>query len=508
MKKINSVLMSIGIFGFLISCKEPIKTGIEKTEFLKTIHYVSADGLWRVTPETAIKFPHGTLEPIIQISGDAYGKLTARGCFIWENRFYDYWEFNTVQFIDSTNQLVIVDNEGSTYKGIVDYKKGIIQGIAYSWGGDPDNKKIDFIRDEDSDIDKFFIPYPSSPNGSIKYTYHQPGKCNDHLQTASIFEFVKDSTAFYNLIEKIIKQKFGRLESFLIVKDQKLVLEEYFYGYDRNQMHPIYSCTKSLTSLLLGMSLDRRKKIDVEQPVFDFFPQYESLLTPEKEKITLEHVLTMSAGIQGSNGLEGAKPEDYIKYLLSLPLESNPGESYKYSGECTNLLGGIIYTLEKKQADEFAKDVLFKKLKISEFNWERENGITPCDAGLFMYPEDMVKIGLLVLNNGTWNGEQIVPKEWIDMSSKPHVAESEFFDYGYQWWHRSKQNKSWWENPVHASNNEHDMFLALGYGGQYIMVVRDLNMVIVITSSDYNESNGMALAKVPMVIEEVVPLFE
>jgi CubicO group peptidase (beta-lactamase class C family) len=491
MKKINSVLMSIGIFGFLISCKEPIKTGIEKTEFLKTIHYVSADGLWRVTPETAMKFPHGTLEPIIQISGDAYGKLTARGCFIWENRFYDYWEFNTVQFIDSTNQLVIVDNEGSTYKGIVDY-----------------NKKIDFIRDEDSDIDKFFIPYPSSPNGSIKYTYHQPGKCNDHLQTASIFEFVKDSTAFYNLIEKIIKQKFGRLESFLIVKDQKLVLEEYFYGYDRNQMHPIYSCTKSLTSLLLGMSLDRRKKIDVEQPVFDFFPQYESLLTPEKEKITLEHVLTMSAGIQGSNGLEGAKPEDYIKYLLSLPLESNPGESYKYSGECTNLLGGIIYTLEKKQADEFAKDVLFKKLKISEFNWERENGITPCDAGLFMYPKDMVKIGLLVLNNGTWNGEQIVPKEWIDMSSKPHVAESEFFDYGYQWWHRSKQNKSWWENPVHGSNNEHDMFLALGYGGQYIMVVRDLNMVIVITSSDYNESNGMALAKVPMVIEEVVPLFE
>lgn len=508
MKKIKFVLISIGIFSFLNCCKEPINTEIEQAEFLKNRRYVSIDGLWRVTPETAIKYPHGTLEPIILISGDAYGKLTARGCFLWENRIFDYWEFNTVQFIDSANQLVIVDNEGSTYKGIVDHKKEIIKGIAYSWGGDPDSKKLDFIRDEDSDIEKFFIPYPYSPNGSIKYTYHQPEKSNDQLQTASIFEFIKDSTAFYNLIEKIIRQKFGRLESFLIIKDQKLVLEEYFYGYDRNQLHPIYSCTKSITSLLLGMSLDRHKKLDVEQPVFDFFPQYESLLTPEKEKITLEHVLTMSAGIQGSNGFEGTKPEDFIKFLLSHPLESNPGESYKYSGECTNLLGCIIYTLEEKQVDEFAKDVLFKKLKISEYNWERENGITPCDAGLFMYPKDMAKIGLLVLNNGTWNGEQIVSKEWIDMSSKPHVAESEFFDYGYQWWHRSKQNKSWWDNPVHGSNNEHDMFLALGYGGQYIMVVRDLNMVIVTTSSDYNESNGMAHAKVQMVIEEVVPLFD
>ncbi len=99
-------------------------------------------------------------------------------------------------------------------------------------------------------------------------------------------------------------------------------------------------------------------------------------------------------------------------------------------------------------------------------------------------------------------------QSWIEASTKAHVAESDFFDYGYQWWHRSRQNKSWWENPVHGSINEHDMFLALGYGGQYIMVVKDLDLVIVITSSDNNERNGMAFTKIPMVIEEVVPLFE
>ncbi len=506
MDKIKYIFISFGFFVFFISCKQTSNTEKKHPEFLNNKHYVSIDGLWRATPETTIKYPHGTLEPVIQVSGDAFGKLSVQGCFLWDNLFYDYWEINSIQFIDSTNQLVVGYNEDGIYKGVVDKTKEIIQGMAC--GGDPsDTNKLDFIRDEDIDVSKLFIPYPPGQDGSIKYAYQQPEDRKDQLQTASIFEFIKDSTAFYNLIEKIIKQKFGRLESFLIIKDQKLILEEYFYGYNQTQLHSIHSCTKSITSLLLGITLERHKKLKVDQPVFDFFPQYNSIRTAEKEQITLKHVLTMTAGFNEEEGVEDPKPDDFIKNILNLPLESTPGEKFKYSSECTNLLGGIINTLENKQIDEFAEDVLFNKLGISEFLWEKEDGVLQCHSNLHMYPRDMVKIGLLVLNNGSWKGEQIVPKEWIDISTKPYVAESEFFDYGYQWWYRSKQNKSWWENPVHGSNNEHDMFLALGYGGQYIMVIRDLNMVIVTTSSDYNESNGMAHAKVPMVIEEVVPLF-
>jgi CubicO group peptidase (beta-lactamase class C family) len=502
------VLIIIGFFGFLVSYKQTGSTEIKQAEFPKKIHYVSLDGLWRCTPETAYQYPHGTLEYLIQINGDAVDKLTARGCFIWDDRFYDYWEFDSVQYLDSANQLIIVDNEGGTYKGIIDRKKENIRGFAI-WDPEDsaDSIQLDFIRGEETDVNKLFIPYPPGPDGSIKYTYHQPEDLKDQLQTASIFDYVKDSTAFFNLAGRIIRQKFGRLESILIIKDQKLILEEYFYGFDRTQLHCINSCTKSITSLLLGITLDRHKRLNVHQPVFDFFPQYNSLLTAEKKQITLEHVLTMTAGIQEAEDFKGTNPDDFIKYKLNLPLESNPGEVFQYSNESTNLLGCIIYMLEKKQADEYAKDVLFNKLGITEFVWDSENGVLQCSAGLNMYPRDMAKIGLLVLNNGNWNGEQIVPAEWINMSTKPHVAESEFFDYGYQWWHRSKQNKSWWKDPVQGSQNEHDMFLALGFGGQYIMIVKDLNMVIVITSSDNNESNGMAHAKVPMVIEEVVPLF-
>jgi len=169
-------------------------------------------------------------------------------------------------------------------------------------------------------------------NGSIEYIYHQPEQIDNYLQTASIFQSINNSTAFYSLMEKIIKQKFGRLESLLILKDQKLVLEEYFYGYDQTQLHDIHSCTKSITSLLLGISLDRHKKLNVDQPVFNFFPRYDSLRTPEKGEIKLKHVLTMTAGFQEEKGFEGTKPDDKTKNILSLPLGSTPGEKFKYSG--------------------------------------------------------------------------------------------------------------------------------------------------------------------------------
>ena len=117
----------------------------------------------------------------------------------------------------------------------------------------------------------------------------------------------------------------------------------------------------------------------------------------------------------------------------------------------------------------------------------------------------MAKIGLLVLNDGKWQNKQLVSKEWIFESTKPHVPESEFFDYGYHWWHRSDHNKSWWDRPERGFQKEHDMTIALGFGGQYIMIIRDLNMVVVTTSSDYGDGHT-ARKKVPMVIDEIVPL--
>lgn len=459
------------------------------------------EGMWISTKETSSNF--GIAEnAVLLIKKDSTNKLTARCCFIGNNEFKMECKFIDVQYDSIAKRISIIDSDSDTLIFSFDSEKKMLKGGIHSEEIEP----VNFIRTE-KDFTNLFYPRKPDSHGHISYRYVRPEQIDDFFQTDVLFKFVKDSIAVHKFMDRILKQKSGHLESLLIIKDGKLILEEYFFDYSRMKLHRINSCTKSITSLLLGITLDRNNIINVDQSVYNFFPRYDSLKTPEKERITLKHVLTMTAGFNDDEDFEDHGPDNFIRYILNSDLEAKPGEQFRYNGKCTNLLGGIIYTLENKQADEFAKEVLFNKLGISEFNWEEENGVIPCDAGLEMYPRDMAKIGLLVLNNGNWNGEQIVPKEWIIASTKPYVAESEFFDYGYQWWYRSKRNKSWWSEPVRGSKSEHDMFLALGAGGQYIMVIRDLNMVIVTTSSDYRR-DGMDHQKVPMVIEEIVPIFE
>jgi hypothetical protein len=166
------IILSVTVLGFLISCNRNSNTEIEQSKFSIQKKYVSIDGLWFCTPETALEFPNGVLEPVIQISGDAFGKLNVRGCFLWDNRFYDYWELKSIEFIDSLNQLWIVAKNGSTFRGTLDHDKKVIKGMVYS--SDPDNSfpdvKLDFIRSEKLNANKLFIPHPADQNGNIIYT--------------------------------------------------------------------------------------------------------------------------------------------------------------------------------------------------------------------------------------------------------------------------------------------------------------------------------------------------
>ena len=462
------------------------------------------EGLWISTEESTTQFGPAVQKVALLISSDSKKIVSARSFFMWNGEYKMDWKFAYVKYDPIAEKISMVDLDSDTLICRLNVDNQTLNGAIHS--DDEISDPFIFVR-SDKNFNSLFYPRIPDKNGEVVYQYNKPEQIGDYLQTDSIFKFVKDTTSVYSLMDKIINHEFGRLESILIIKDQELILEEYFYNYNRTKLHRINSCTKSVTSLLLGITLYSHNMTNVNQSVFNFLPQYASLKTPDKESLTLKHLLTMSAGLDDEGDFEGFGPDDFTKYILSSPMETNPGERFRYSGKCSNLLGGIIYTLENKQADEFAKEVLFNKLGISDFNWDRENGVLPCDAGLELYPRDMAKIGLMVLNNGSWNGEQIVPEEWIAESTKPYVAESDFFDYSYQWWCRSKSNKSWWDDPVHGSKNEHDMFLALGAGGQYIMVIRDLNMVIVTTTSDY-DSGYIARSKIPMAIEEIVPIFE
>lgn len=501
-------LLASAVIGMLLGCAvgKPSEKQNASPQEDHTLAWLR--GLWKVTPETTIKHPRGTLEPMFLL-GDVTGDSTSlRGCFLWEGRFYDYWYLQRIEVVDSSDSLLMTFEDNGRFRGVIDRQSQRIRGVAYWDAADStDSNALEFARADSSEMTRYFVPYPLDTNARAAYVYRIP-ECDEHTRTGSILRVVKDSTAFQRLMLRVIQQEFGRLESFLIVKDGAHVLEEYFYGFTRKQLHHINSCTKSIVSLLAGISLARHGKLDTDKPIVDFLPPCEATQDPDKRRITLEHVLTMTSGLPSDDDFVFNDADELAERILGQPLVSAPGETFTYNNNGTQLLGCLIAALEQRPVDEFAREVLFNTLVIAEYFWEKDHGVARCHNGLHLYPRDMAKIGLLVLNDGLWHGKRVVPKEWIRASTVPRVAESEFFNYGYQWWHRSKRNKSWWDEAVCGSTIEHDMILALGFGGQYIMIVPDLALVIVTTSSDNNEATGLAHKKVPMVIEDVVPLFE
>lgn len=473
--------------------------------------YVTLDGLWKSTPQTALHFGEFSMEPVIFISGSIVDKLRVRGCFSWKDGlFYDYWWLNEIEYDEEQEEVIFHDREGSTFIGKLNEDKDSILGMIYQ--GYPDQlepeDRLDLIRAVDLDYEQLFVPLPAGPDGSIRYSYQKPEQLNDGLTAGSIYAYINDSARFTSFLEDVIRQEYGRLESLLILKNKELVLEEYFYGFDREETHNTHSCTKSIVSMLAGLALTEHGQPDTDQSILSFFPDLD-ISEPEKvEKVTLQHVLTMSAGFTSDESYFGMDQAEIPDFILELPLETEPGEECLYNSECPYLLGSIICALSGMTVEAYAREKLFGPLGISNYYWEKENGVVHCHSDLHLVSRDMAKIGLMALNQGKWGGHQIIPAQWLAESTRSQIKKSDFFDYGYQWWFRSAQNKSWWKEGMAKNESEHDMALALGFGGQYIMIVRDLDLVVVITSSDYNESTGLSFKKIPMVIEEIVPLFE
>ncbi len=438
------------------------------------------EGLWISNEETSGNFLSGTQKTVFRFDQNQVGEWGVRVLFLWNGEYSSEWEISNFTYNEINQTIGFADGDGDT----------------------PSDSIILVPADKDLEI-RLFYPRIPNTNGEVVYSYKMPEQLDDGLQTASIYHEHINPDSMINLINRIINQEYGRWESLLILKDNKLIVEEYFYGYDHDQNHHIYSCTKSVTSLLLGIALDRHDSVAVDQPIFSFFPEFGSLETKEKEQITLEHVLSMTPGFEWHDyPKEMYEIDDRITTILNLPLKAKPGEKFHYNSGLSVLSGGIIEKLEGNDVKGFADQYLFRPLGITDYVWRtHKNGELELWIGLQMKPRDMAKIGLLVMNNGKWQDNQIVSQEWILESTQPRVHESEFFDYGYQWWLRTKNTRQWWKES--ESTDQHDMIVALGSGGNYIMVVKDLNLVVVTTASDYD--NDHAHNKFQMVIEDIIP---
>ena len=270
---------------------------------------------------------------------------------------------------------------------------------------------------------------------------------------------------------------YGDVHSLIVFQNDEILLEEYFGGYDEDSIHYQYSVTKSVASMLIGIALDKGLISSVDDRLLSFFPEYESRLanmSADKEGLTLKHVLTMSTGFKWdewtysytdsrNDANKMIRSNDMMKFVLDLPMVRAPGSRFTYNSGCSMLLSGIIESSTGLTAQQFAKEHLFDKLGIGEWRWEQGNDQKfNTGWGLHLRPKDMLKIGQLVLNNGIWNGEQIVSQAWLNESKQNHIS-----NYGYQWWLSG------------------DSFSARGWGGQTIAIAPEDDLVVISTAGNF-----------------------
>jgi CubicO group peptidase (beta-lactamase class C family) len=281
------------------------------------------------------------------------------------------------------------------------------------------------------------------------------------------------------------------LRSLTVIRNGYIVLDAYYQPFTQDNLYPVASVTKSVIGALVGIAIEEGKIESVHQPLLSFFP--EVVLThrdPRKEAITIEDLLTMQPGLDCADdvlnfGME--RSSNWVQYVFDLPMATDPGQELVYCTAGTHLLSALLTKATGMPAQEYAQLRLFDPLGISRsaYKWGSDpQGITLGGYGLQMHPHDMARLGLLYLNNGKWGDRQVVPHSWVAASTTVHAYGTDPKHYGYLFW----------VYPTH--------FAAEGYGEQKIQVVRDHNMVVVMTAAiDWKQ--GAPLEK--LLKEYIIP---
>lgn len=339
-------------------------------------------------------------------------------------------------------------------------------------------------------------------NSDLEYVYTVPIQTDDGWETVSLTDVGVDETPIAQFMDELLNNIEHKIHSILIVKDGKLVFEEYFPGYsfyhgpltefNRETKHNLASVTKSFTSALIGLAIDHGFIQDVDQKVFSFFPEYSALTNDEKNKITLEHLLTMTSGLEWdestypytdprNNLAQLFHQNDPIRFILNKPIVTEPGTQFHYSSGSTNVLGEIIRKATGLRADDFASEYLFSPLGITDYEWvELPNNVLYTSGDLKLRPRDMAKLGELYLRDGSWKGTQIISESWVEASTKSFIsAVTDWvnWDYGYKWWLYTYE----------INSEKIESFVARGWGGQNIVVFPSLDMVVVTTAGYHDE---------------------
>ncbi|HEX6627380.1 MAG TPA: serine hydrolase [Gemmatimonadaceae bacterium] len=304
------------------------------------------------------------------------------------------------------------------------------------------------------------------------------------------------------------------LRSVVVVRHGYRVIGRYFNS-SAIDLHTLQSVSKSVTSLLVGIALDKRLIQSPDQTAVSFFPEYADIrnMDDRKQRLTLLDLLSMKTGMAFFESPYPGSPLqqlndcgcDWLHFVLDTPMSGEPGNQWAYNSGGVILLGGVLRAVSGVPADEFAQQNLFAKLGIARYSWYKglPNGLPHMGGGLLLTADDLARIGYLVLRHGRWNEDQVVSADWIDRSTaRTSQSISGYFprsaDYGLLWWLFPR-------NGINGSGSNGDYIIAAsGTGGQWLFVDPANDLVAVFLS----DLGGGSWPSFNYFFDEILPSIE
>ncbi len=283
---------------------------------------------------------------------------------------------------------------------------------------------------------------------------------------------------------------YGKVTSIVVLNRQGAILYEKYFGFStRNSLHTISSVTKSITSLMVGICLDKGFISSIDSPIYSYFPEYKEVFEKDSTKklITLRHLLQQTAGLNfkewqfpynyASNSLMAAIEENrsWVERFFYLPVDTLPGVKFSYNSLASQVIAEVLSRASGIAYDEMVREFLFKPLSIGNFLWESYAGNSlPAWGGLSLTTFDMAKIGLLVINGGIYGGRRLVSSEWVESSTAGRVRVNDNIYYGLHWW-------------VDILPSGKPLPFAAGYGDQYVFTAPDRGLVVALNAQNFSD---------------------
>ena len=301
-----------------------------------------------------------------------------------------------------------------------------------------------------------------------------------------------------------VKMGDNELHSFVIIRHGKIISEAWWSPYGKDHRHVMFSVSKSFTSIGVGIAISENK-LKLTDKVYTFFPEsLPDTLSPNMKEMTVEHLLTMSTGMNTDPLYKARTAKNWPALFLSSPVENKPGLVFKYNNMATFMLSAIVQKATGQKLVDYLKPRLFDPLGITHYKWDdTPEGYTLGAIGLKITSHDMARFGQLMLQKGNWQGKQLVPSSWVEAASSFQIQGNapenptprEFNDweqgYGYQFW-RGRENS----------------YRADGLGGQFIIVLPEKDAVVVLTAAASNTQTELDLVwkhLVPAMHDKALP---